>query len=133
VASIRVRVVVDSRESAEEEAADVGEDGSATGGDASLREEGVEGAEGIVDALGVLEARSLLGERFKKINGFSGLQRLAGMVETESSRRIYRGHTAAAVLGAVPAAGRFWSGVGGDWVWFHFGSSMEGVYPPVFL
>jgi len=36
-------VVVDCGEGAEEEAADVGEDGSATGGDASLREEGVEG------------------------------------------------------------------------------------------
>src|SRR5260370_42652419 len=88
LANVRVRVVVDGRESAEEKAADVGEDGGAAGRDASLGEKFVEGAEGVVDALHVLEIGGLLGEGFEKVNGFLGLQRLAGMKSTAAQALI---------------------------------------------
>jgi hypothetical protein len=62
-------VVIDGGEGAEEQAADVGEDGSAAGRDASFSEKIVESAEGVVDALGPLEIEGVAGECFAEVNG----------------------------------------------------------------
>jgi len=48
-------VVIDGGESAEEQAGDVRENGSAAWGDTSFGEEIIESSEGVVDALGPLE------------------------------------------------------------------------------
>src|SRR5258708_26926283 len=62
----------DCGQSAQEEAADVGEGGGAAGRDASLSEQGIEGAERIVDAGGVLETAGSCGERSQEVFGFVG-------------------------------------------------------------
>jgi hypothetical protein len=66
VAGVRVEVGVDCRQGAEEQAADVGEGAGAAWRDASLGAEGVELAEGMIDALGVLEAAGFLGQGEEK-------------------------------------------------------------------
>jgi hypothetical protein len=65
-------VVIDGGECAEEQAADVGEDGSAAWGDASFGEEIVEGAEGVVDALRPLEIERITSEHLAKVLLSSG-------------------------------------------------------------
>jgi hypothetical protein len=60
-ASVGVEIIVDRWQSAEEEAVDIRKGASATRRDASLGAESVKGSEGMVDALGVLEAKGLLG------------------------------------------------------------------------
>ena len=60
-AGFGVEVGIDGRERAEKQAADVGESAGAARRDAPLGAESVEGAEGMVDALGVLEAAGPLG------------------------------------------------------------------------
>jgi hypothetical protein len=62
-----VMVVVDRGQRAEEKAADVGEDGGAAGRDASFGEEIVESAEGVIDALRILEFGCLTGEGLANI------------------------------------------------------------------
>src|SRR5882762_7899401 len=73
-AGVGIEVGVDCGQGAQEEAADVGEGGGAAGRDASLSEEGVEGAERIVDAGGVLEAAGSGGEWGQEVFGFVGLR-----------------------------------------------------------
>ena len=68
VIAIAVGVVVDGGEGAEEEAADVGENGGAAGRYASFGEEIVESAEGMIDALRVLKICGLTGKRLAKVN-----------------------------------------------------------------
>ena len=65
-------VVLDGGEGAEEQAADVGENGGAAWGDAAFGEEIVEDAEGVVDALRPLEIVSVPGEGDTKIFGVAG-------------------------------------------------------------
>jgi hypothetical protein len=60
-------VVLDGGECAEEQAADVGKDGSAARGDAAFGEEDVESAEGVVDALGPLKIVSVPSERLAEV------------------------------------------------------------------
>src|SRR5579859_3642145 len=60
-AGFGVEVGVDGRKRAEEQAADVSEGAGAAWRDAPLGAESVQGSEGMVDALGVLEAKGLLG------------------------------------------------------------------------
>jgi hypothetical protein len=57
-----VELLVDGGEGTEEQAGDVGESGGAASGDLSAGEEFVEGGEGVVDALGILEVGGVLGE-----------------------------------------------------------------------
>ena len=66
---MRVEIGVNRGERAEEQTADVGKGAGAAGRDASLGEQGVEGAEGMVDALSVLEAASVLGQRDHEVLG----------------------------------------------------------------
>ena len=73
-AGVGIEVGVDCGEGAEEKAADISEGGGAAGRDASLSEEGVEGAERIVDASGVLESAGSGGERSQEVFGFVGLR-----------------------------------------------------------
>ena len=62
LAGFGVLVLIDGGEAAEEKIADVGEDGSAAGRDASAGKKPVEGGEGIVDALGVEEVVGAVSE-----------------------------------------------------------------------
>src|SRR5712671_6196225 len=73
-AGVGIEVGVNCGEGAEEEAADVGEGSGAAGRDAPLSEQGVEGAERIVDAGGVLEPAGSCGERSEEVFGFVGLR-----------------------------------------------------------
>jgi hypothetical protein len=68
VIATAVGVVVDGGEGAEEQAAYVGENGGASGRYASLSEEIVKSAEGVIDALRVLEICGLTGKRLAKVN-----------------------------------------------------------------
>jgi hypothetical protein len=58
---VEAEVFVDGGESAEEQAGDLGESGGAARGDASAGEKFVEGREGVVDTLGILEVTGVLG------------------------------------------------------------------------
>jgi hypothetical protein len=62
-------VGVDLREGAEKEAADVGEDGGTAGRDAVLGQEFIKVLEGMVDALGGLEALEVADELEAVIGG----------------------------------------------------------------
>src|SRR5467141_1950649 len=73
-AGVGIEVGVDCGEGAQEEAADVGEGGGAAGRDASLSEQGIEGAERMGDASGVLESAGCGGERGQEVSGFVGLR-----------------------------------------------------------
>jgi hypothetical protein len=86
-------VVVDRGQGAEEEAADVGEDGGAAGRDASFGEEIVESAEGVIDALRILEFGGLTGE------GLANIQRSRGGVVRTKLRGNVRGEGAALTSG----------------------------------
>lgn len=67
VVGVMLVVVVDGGECAEEQAADVGEDGGTSRGDAAFSEEDVESAEGVVDALGPLKIVSVPSERLTEV------------------------------------------------------------------
>ena len=69
VVCVMLVVVLDGGKGAEEQAADVGENGGAARGDAAFGEEIVEDAEGVVDALRPLEIVSAPGEGDTKIFG----------------------------------------------------------------
>jgi hypothetical protein len=73
--------VADVRKSAEEQAGDVGEPSGAARGDLSAGEEFVEGGEGVVDALGILEVRGVLGEYSGEVSGVGRLR--GGVTGTE--------------------------------------------------
>lgn len=66
-AGVGVGIVVDGVEAAKEEAADVSESGSAARRNASAGEKFVEGCEGIVDALGIQEAGSVVDQRVSEV------------------------------------------------------------------
>src|SRR5579859_7223198 len=96
-------VVVDGGEGAEQEVGDVGEDGGAAWGDAAFGEEMVEGAEGVVDALGPLKGEGAGGKSGREIFGVAGLG--SGVTGAEGAVGVDRGHAAlAAGGGAVLAA-----------------------------
>jgi hypothetical protein len=71
-AGVRVEIGIDCGESAEEQAADVGECAGAARGDAATGQKGVEGGEGMIDALGVLEAAGLLSQGDGEVLGVAG-------------------------------------------------------------
>jgi hypothetical protein len=71
---VEAEVFVDGGEGAEEQAGDVGKSGSATRGDASTGEEFVEGGEGAIDALRVLEVAGVIGEFWGEVFGVGGLR-----------------------------------------------------------
>jgi hypothetical protein len=76
---VEAELFVDGGEGAEEQAGDIGESGGAARGDAPAREEFVEGGEGVVDALGVLEVRGVLDEYSGEVPGVGQLRgRVAG-------------------------------------------------------
>src|SRR5712692_9073640 len=77
-------VVIDGGEGAEEQAADVGEDGGAAGRDGSFGQEIVESAERVVYALGPLEIEGLTGEGFAEVNR----SRWCSVVRAEPGGRI---------------------------------------------
>jgi hypothetical protein len=60
-AGVWVGIVVDCGQRSEKQAADIGEDVGATRRDAALGQECIEDAEGLVDAIGILETAGLLG------------------------------------------------------------------------
>src|SRR5260370_20753387 len=72
-AGFGIKIVIDCWQGAKEQAADVGEGAGAAWGDASLGAESVEGAEGMIDALSVLEAAGFLGEGDGEVLGVAGL------------------------------------------------------------
>jgi hypothetical protein len=88
-------VVIDGGEGAEEEAADVGEDGGPARRDASFGKEIVESAEGVVDALKPLEIERITSEHLAKVLLSSGCR----LVRAEPGGRIVR-------EGAALASGR---------------------------
>jgi len=102
-----VAVVIDGGESAEEEIADVGEDGSAAGRDVAGGEELVEVAEGVVDALGGLEALPLEEERFGEVGELILLEE---MLRAEAGARVLGERTALAAGGGAigTASGEGW-------------------------
>jgi hypothetical protein len=86
VIGVMLVVVIDGGEGAEEQAADVNEDGGAAWGDASFGDEIVEGAEGVVDALGPLEIESITSEHLAKVLLSSGCR----VVRAEFRGRVAR-------------------------------------------
>jgi hypothetical protein len=99
------RIGVNLREGAEKQAADVGENGGAAGRDAVLGQEFVEVLEGMVDALGGLEALEVSDELGAVIGGLL-LDLFGAMLATEAGVRVGNGKTAAAAGGgAMGAAG----------------------------
>jgi hypothetical protein len=104
-------VVLDGGEGAEEQAADVGEDGGAARGDAAFGEEIVEDAEGVVDALRPLEIESVPGEGDTKIFGVAGFG--TGVSGTEGTTGAgHQGTTLAAGASAMLATLRGEIGAG---------------------
>jgi hypothetical protein len=75
------------RESAENEAIDVSDDGGATRGDAALGEEIVESAESFVDGFGGLKVFGLAHEWGEQAEVVLSLLLGAGVIEAESSGR----------------------------------------------
>ena len=103
-------VAVDGGEGAEKHAGDVGESGGAARGDASAGEKFVEGGEGVVDALGVLEVAGVLGEHSGEVFGVGRLR--GGVAGTPGGFGIEdAGGALAALGGAVLAAFGGWSWV----------------------
>ena len=95
--------VADVSKSAEEQAGDVGESSGAARGDLSAGEKFVECGEGVVDALGILEVRGVLGEYSGEVPGIGRLQ--GGVAGTEVGFGIEdAGGALAALGGAVLAA-----------------------------
>jgi hypothetical protein len=86
VIAVILVVVIDGGEGAEEQAANVGEDGGAAGRDASFGEELVESAEGVVDALESLEIEGLASQGFAEVN----CSVLCGVMGAKSGGRIVR-------------------------------------------
>jgi hypothetical protein len=74
-------LAVNGGQGAEEQAGDVGESGGAAWGDLSAGEELVEGGEGVIDALGILEVRGVLGEYSGEVSGVGWLR--GGVAGTE--------------------------------------------------
>jgi hypothetical protein len=67
-----VELLVDGRESSEEQAGDVGESDGASSGDLAAGEEPKEMGEGMVDALGGLEVFGAVGEQVGEVVGVDG-------------------------------------------------------------
>jgi hypothetical protein len=113
-------VGVDGREGAELEAVDIGEDGGAARGDVVVGEKYVEVAEGVVDALGGLEALVVGEEGGLEIESI-GFQHLPGVHVAEKLARGFNGKLATAARGrAVLAAGGIKDGIGVGGLGFHF-------------
>src|SRR5882762_9095600 len=110
-AGVGVEVGVDCGEGAEEEAADVGEGGGAARRNTSLSEQGVEGAERIVDAGGVLEAAGSGGERSQEVFGFVGLR--GRVAWAERGLRVDDRQTALSTSGR-PVLAAFGSAIGAE-------------------
>jgi hypothetical protein len=101
-------VVIDGGEGAEEQAADVREDGSAAGRDASFSEKIVESAEGVVDALRPLEIECITSEHLAKVLLSSGCR----VVRAELGGRVAgEGAALTSGCGAVLTTGS-----AGDWI-----------------
>jgi len=65
----RIALLLDGRERAEKELADIGEDGGAARGDAVLGQEQVELAKGMMDAGGSAEVVGMAGEHGGEVGG----------------------------------------------------------------
>jgi hypothetical protein len=113
-------VGVDGGKGAELEAVDVGEDGGAAGGDVVVGEEDVEVAEGVVDALGGLEALVAGEEGGFEIEGVGSVE-LLGVSEAKRGAGGHDGELATATgRPAALAAGRIAGGDGNGG--FRFGA-----------
>ena len=127
---------VDGGKSAELEAVDESENGGAAGGDVVVGKEDVEVAEGVVDALGGLEALVAGKKGGFEVEGV-GFHQLSGMSEAKEFTGSFDGKlTAAARGGVVLAAGGIGNGVGYCGFGFHFFPfCLGGGYtpPPVFF
>jgi hypothetical protein len=104
---VRVEFLLDGGKGAEEEVADIGEDGGAAGGDAVVGEVAVEVAEGLVDACGGLEAVGVAGEDGGKLRVVLGLVMAEGVAEAEAGVGVGDGEA------TVPALGRAVVAMGG--------------------
>jgi len=113
-------VGVDGGEGAEEQAVDVRKNGGAARGDVVLGEKLVQIAQGVVDALGGLEALGIPDERRVDVGGFSLLLG-SEMVGTQAGALVRGEETALATGGSVKlaASGKCRGVIG---LWFHFGS-----------
>ena len=119
---VEFAVVIDAGVSAEEQAADVGEDGGAARGDAVFGDEFKEIGEGVIDALRGLETLTGFEEEFGVVSlGGEGLGEL-GVMRTEG-RFGGSGQTALLVVGEAVLTARRGIGdvVDGAWVRAHDG------------
>ena len=116
----RVIFEVDFAEGAEEEAIEVGEDGSATWGDAVLDEENGEFGEEVVDLRGGFEFGELAVEIRGEIDGvgLGGLE--TGVTEAQARFGIRDGEAALAAFGGEVAAARETGGAGWSVFCVHF-------------
>jgi hypothetical protein len=118
-------VFVDGGQGAEEQAGDVGESSGAARRDASTGEKFVEGGEGVIDALGILEVTGVLGEFRGEVFGVGRFR--GGVAGTVVGFGIEDAGGALAALGGAVLAALF---VGWSWarrcglhgVLFHFSS-----------
>ena len=99
---------------AKEQAIDIGDDGGTARGDAALGEKIVERGEIFVDALDGLEVIGLADEFGEKAEVVLGLALGTSVVKAEGAGGIGGELAAAALEGAVLAAGRFVGGIGDD-------------------
>ena len=98
-------VGVNLRQSAQKQAADIGEHGCAARGDAVLGQEFIEMLQGIVDALSGLEAFEI-SDQLREVIGGLLLNLFGAMLPTKAGVRVGNGKTAtAACSGAVGATG----------------------------
>ena len=117
VVCVMLVVVLDGGEGAEEQAADVGENGGAARGDAAFGEEIVEDGEGVVDALRPLEIVSVAGEGDTKVFGVAGF----GTRVRGAERAIGVGDQGTALAaGASAMLATLRSEIGAGRFWFHF-------------
>src|SRR6266849_7389350 len=101
-AGVGIKIGVDCGQGAEEQVADIGEDAGAARGDAALGQERVQGSEGIVDALGVLEAASFLGEERQEVLGVAGFR--SRVSSAEGATRVGNHRAALATGGSAMLA-----------------------------
>jgi hypothetical protein len=111
-------VGVDLGQGAQKQTTDIGENGGTAGRDAVLGQEFVEVLQGMVDALGGLEAFEIADE-LKVVIGGLLLDLFGAMLATEAGVRVRNGKTAAAACGGVMGTTGHWND-GISSFWFHF-------------
>jgi hypothetical protein len=109
---LRVGIVVDGGEGADEETSEIAKYGGAAWRDGVRRQEGIEGLYGVVDSLSVLEVTRALQEVEREVLGSVGLRRAVATAEHAARVDHPRATlaTGGRVMEATMVAGNWFSG-----------------------